>query len=106
VTALANLGRQPVTISRPPGKEIFNSEEARYGGRGKEAGEGSIAEGINEQLTAKAKSAASCRDSLLFLNAGPEKNNKIPPSPPFSKGGEFERDLLPGQFVIFDSYSR
>lgn len=33
LTALANLGRSVFNVTRPPGEEIFNSEEPRYGGR-------------------------------------------------------------------------
>ena len=39
ITALTNLGRSTLTMPHPPGKVIFNSEEPRYGGREKEAGE-------------------------------------------------------------------
>ncbi|HPU00594.1 MAG TPA: malto-oligosyltrehalose trehalohydrolase [Bacillota bacterium] len=44
LTALANLGRETISAAQPPGKEIFNSEEARYGGREKaEVGGGGAA---------------------------------------------------------------
>ncbi len=47
LTALANLGHSSLTMPPPPGKEIFNSEDPRYGGREKrtaEAGNGETAD--------------------------------------------------------------
>ncbi|MFY9412959.1 MAG: DUF3459 domain-containing protein, partial [Dethiobacteria bacterium] len=69
VTALANLGRSTLTVLHSPCREIFNSEEPRYGGRENAAKEAGSVETINEKPGVKVKERALLPGQILILES-------------------------------------